>query len=181
MVTSGMADKRRHARKKQPKRNTITKRWVFNNLGLIFLVLLAIDFGVIYSLQNYYYNAAQQYLTTKATSISGVLTRYAQDADANFSSELRSTLENFSDKDKMELMAINAKGTVVLTSSGFSPPESISMPDYQQAMEKGTGYWTGRINQEKVMAVSINISAVNTDYDAMNFYIRLNVRITDDD
>ena len=113
MVTSGMADKRRHARKKQPKRNTITKRWVFNNLGLIFLVLLAIDFGVIYSLQNYYYNAAQQYLTTKATSISGVLTRYAQDADANFSSELRSTLENFSDKDKMELMAINAKGTVV--------------------------------------------------------------------
>ena len=79
MVTSGMADKRRHARKKQPKRNTITKRWVFNNLGLIFLVLLAIDFGVIYSLQNYYYNAAQQYLTTKATSISGVLTRYAQD------------------------------------------------------------------------------------------------------
>ena len=167
MVTSGMADKRRHARKKQPKRNTITKRWVFNNLGLIFLVLLAIDFGVIYSLQNYYYNAAQQYLTTKATSISGVLTRYAQDADANFSSELRSTLENFSDKDKMELMAINAKGTVVLTSSGFSPPESISMPDYQQSMEKGTGYWTGRINQEKVMAVSINISAVNTDYDAI--------------
>lgn len=80
---------------------------------------------------------------------------------------MRSTIENFSDKDKMELMAINARGRVILTSSGFSQEEDTAMPDYEQAMENGSGYWVGKVNGETMMAVSVDISDVSTDYSAI--------------
>ena len=166
MDISGMTSKRKR-KKDGAVRGTITRRWILNNLVLVFLVLLVLDFAFMYAIQNYYYGASRQYLTTKVTSVSGVLNRYAQDADTNFSSEMRSTIENFSDKDKMELMAINARGRVILTSSGFSQEEDTAMPDYEQAMENGSGYWVGKVNGETMMAVSVDISDVSTDYSAI--------------
>ena len=166
MDISGMTSKRKR-KKDGAVRGTITRRWILNNLVLGFVVLLVLDFAFMYAIQNYYYGASRQYLTTKATSVSSVLNRYAQDADTNFSSEMRSTIENFSDKDKMELMAINARGRVILTSSGFSQEEDTAMPDYEQAMEDGSGYWVGKVNGETMMAVSVDISDVSTDYNAI--------------
>lgn len=158
---------RRKRKAKTPPRWTITRRWVINNLGLITLVLLVLDFASLYVIQNYYYGASQQYLNTKISSVTGVLSRYAQDADASFSSEMRSTIENFSDKEKMELMAINSKGQVVLTSSGFTPEENAAMPDYESAMDGGDGYWVGTVGKETVMAVTVDISDLSTEYNAI--------------
>lgn len=138
-----------------------------NNLGLITLVLLVLEFAFIYAIQSYYYGASQQYLNTKISSVTGVLSRYSQDADMNFSTEMRSTIENFSDKDKMELMAINARGRVVLTSSGFTPADGAAMPDYEDAMEGGDGYWIGKLGDETIMAVSVDISDLSTEYNAI--------------
>ncbi|MBQ8687349.1 MAG: HAMP domain-containing histidine kinase [Ruminococcus sp.] len=158
---------KRNRKRNRPKKNTIVRRWMLNNLGLIVLLLLVIVLAVVYALQNYYYSSAKQYLNTKINSVSSVLTRYAQDADVNFSAELRSTLENFSDKDKMELMAIDSKGRVILTSSGFPPADNAEMPDYQALMEGGEGYWVGTMNDEKMMAVSVDISGISTEYNAI--------------
>lgn len=158
---------RRKRKAKTPPRWTITRRWVINNLGLITLVLLVLDFASLYVIQNYYYGASQQYLNTKISSVTGVLSRYAQDADISFSSEMRSTIENFSDKEKMELMAINSKGQVVLTSSGFTPEENAAMPDYESAMDGGDGYWVGTVGKETVMAVTVDISDLSTEYNAI--------------
>ena len=158
---------RRKRKAKTPPRWTITRRWVINNLGLITLVLLVLDFASLYVIQNYYYGASQQYLNTKISSVTGVLSRYAQDADTSFSSEMLSTIENFSDKEKMELMAINSKGQVVLTSSGFTPEENAAMPDYESAMDGGDGYWVGTVGKETVMAVTVDISDLSTEYNAI--------------
>lgn len=158
---------RRKRKAKTPPRWTITRRWVINNLGLITLVLLVLDFASLYVIQNYYYGASQQYLNTKISSVTGVLSRYAQDADTSFSSEMRSTIENFSDKEKMELMAINSKGQVVLTSSGFTPEENAAMPDYESAMDGGDGYWVGTVGKETVMAVTVDISDLSIEYNAI--------------
>lgn len=158
---------KRKRRKNISARGTITRRWVLNNLGLITLVLLVLEFAFIYAIQSYYYGASQQYLTTKISSVTGVLSRYSQDADMNFSTEMRSTIENFSDKDKMELMAINARGRVVLTSSGFTPADGAAMPDYEDVMEGGSGYWIGKLGDETIMAVSVDISDLSTEYNAI--------------
>jgi signal transduction histidine kinase len=83
-------------------------------------------------------------------------------------------LETFSDKDKIELMAINSKGRVVLTSSGFSPDADDIMPDYVQAMETGEGSHTGRMRGgEKILAVSVPITSMNNEYSAVRMVTSL--------
>ena len=152
-------------------KKSITRRWITNNLGVIVLILLVIELAVIYAVQSYFYNSAQQYLLTKINGVNTVLTRYASDAGTNLNAEIRSTLESFSGKDKMELMAIDYDGMIVLTSSGFSPNYAISMPDYDDAMRdngKSYGAKTMRTeNGERIMAVSMPITGISEEYSAI--------------
>ncbi len=158
-----MTNKRRRRR----HRSSITSRYLRVNLGLVALVLVILWIAFVYAIQSYYYNSARQYLTTRVSSITSVLGRYASDSDINFSSEIRSTIENFSDKDKMELMAINADGVVTLTSSGFTAIAEEEMTDYIDAMADGEGYWLGTIDDEQLMAITVNISEMNGEYSAV--------------
>lgn len=162
MATSGT-----RSNKTKPKHTSITRRWLINTLFPVALVLFVAAFALIYAIHNYYYDAAKQYLTARLSSIVSVLNRSAQDTDLNFDSEIRTTIETFSDKDKMELMAINMNGRVTLTSSGFSPEASTSMPDYDDAMSGLDGYWVGSLDDEPIMAVTILLSAPNTSYSAV--------------
>lgn len=151
-------------------KKSITRRWITNNLAVIVLILLVIELALIYAVQNYFYNSARQYLVSKINAVNGVLTRYAADTGTNLSAEIRSTLESFSDKDKMELMAIDYNGMIVLTSSGFSPDYAISMPDYDEAMldDETYGYSTSRTaNGERIMAVSFPITGISEEYSAI--------------
>ena len=151
-------------------KKSITRRWIFNNLGVIVLILLAIELAMIYAVQSYFYNSARQYLVSKINAVNGVLTRYAASSGTNLNTELRNTLETFSDKDKMELMAIDYDGMIVLTSSGFSPDYAMSMPDYTEAMSgSGSyGYSTARTeNGERIMAVTIAITEISEEYSAI--------------
>ena len=86
-------------------KKSITKRWIFNNLGVIVLALLVIEMVVIYAIQSYFYNSAKQYLVSKLNAVTSVLSIHSQDSSANFSAEMRNMLETFNEKDKIELMA----------------------------------------------------------------------------
>lgn len=156
------------------RRSTVTKRWITNNLGVVILIIIVVELAFVYAIQSFYYSSARQSLTSELTSIVNILSRYAQDSDTNLSSEMRNTLESFSAKEKMELMAVNAKGRVVLTSSGFSPAADTAMPDYDNVMDGGDGYWVGTAeNGEKIMALSANISAFSTEYSAVRVVVSL--------
>ncbi|MCR5600466.1 MAG: HAMP domain-containing histidine kinase [Ruminococcus sp.] len=155
-------------------KKSITKRWIFNNLGVVVLALLVIDMAIVYAIQNYFYSSAKQYLISKINAVTSVLSMHSQDSSANFSAEMRKMLENFNEKDKIELMAINSKGRVVLTSSGFSPDEDVPMPDYEEAMEQNEGYDVRKIGGgEKIMAVSVPISSMSNEYSAVRMVTSL--------
>ncbi len=156
-------------------KKSITKRWILNNLGIVFMTLIVIEMAFIYSIQNYYYSSARQYLVSKINAVTSILSIHAQDSSANFNAEIRTTLENFNEKDKMELMAINSKGKIVITSSGFSPDEDVSMPDYDEIVAgKKNGYWVGKFPRgEKIMAVSVPISSINSEYSAIRMVVSL--------
>ena len=149
-------------------KKSITRRWITNNLGVIVLILLVIELALIAGVQSYFYNNARQYLLTKLNSVSSLLTHYAADG-TNISLELRSTLESFSDQDKMELMAIDCNGTIALTSSGFSADYAVSMPDYDKAMNTGQiGSGTGRTaNGERIMMVCCPITEISSEFSAI--------------
>ena len=76
-------------------KKSITKRWIFNNLGVVVLVLLVFDMAFIYAIHKYYYSSAKQYLISKLNAVTSVLSIHAQDTSANFSAEMRNMLESF--------------------------------------------------------------------------------------
>ncbi|MBR1592874.1 MAG: HAMP domain-containing histidine kinase [Ruminococcus sp.] len=155
-------------------KKSITKRWIVNNLGVIILALLVIEMVVIYAVQSYFYSSAKQYIISKINAVTSVLSIHSQDSSASFSAEMRNMLETFNEKDKIELMAINSKGRVVLTSSGFSPDDDAPMPDYEEAMEEGEGSYTGTLTSgEKILAVSVPISSFNSEYSAVRMVTSL--------
>ncbi len=156
-------------------KKSITKRWIVNNLGVIVLALIVIELVVVYAIQSYYYSSAKQYLVSKINAVTSVLSIHSQDSSANFSAEVRKTLETFNEKDKIELMAINSKGRVVLTSSGFSPDADYVMPDYEDAMELGEGSYIGRLSSEgeKVLAVSVPLSSISNEYSSVRMVTSL--------
>ncbi|MCD7891130.1 MAG: HAMP domain-containing histidine kinase [Ruminococcus sp.] len=156
-------------------KNSITRRWIFNNFGVIFLAVIVIEMALIYAVQSYYYNSAKQYLNSKLNAVTSVLSVYSQDTSANFSAEMRNLLETFTEKDKIELMAVNSNGRVVLTSSGFSPDDSVSMPDYEEAMLTGTeASYIGKMSSgEKIMAVSVPISAMSSEFSSVRMVTSL--------
>lgn len=156
-------------------KKSITKRWIVNNLGVVVLALLVIVMAIVYAIQTYFYSSAKQYLVSKLNAVTSVLTIHSQDSSANFSAEMRNMLETFNEKDKIELMAINSKGRVVLTSSGFTPDENDLMPDYEQAMTSDSeGSFVGRLaGGEKILAVSMPISAMNSEYSSVRMVTSL--------
>ena len=156
-------------------KRSITRRWVFNNLGVVVLALLVIDMAIIFTVQTYFYNSAKQYLISKLNAVTSVLTVHSQDSSANFSAEMRNMLETFNEKDKIELMAINSKGRVVLTSSGFTPDAVDVMPDYEQAMSTDTeASYIGKLSSgEKILAVSAPISSMNSEFSSVRMVTSL--------
>ena len=155
-------------------KKSITKRWIVNNLGVIILAHLVIEMVVIYAVQSYFYSSAKQYIISKINAVTSVLSIHSQDSSASFSAEMRNMLETFNEKDKIELMAINSKGRVVLTSSGFSPDDDAPMPDYEEAMEEGEGAYMGTLTSgEKILAVSVPISSFNSEYSAVRMVTSL--------
>ncbi len=150
-------------------RKSITGRWIVNNIGVVILVMLVLETFFIYAVQNYYYNSAKQYMTSKINAVSSVLSRYSSDPTKNSSAEVREMVESFADKDTMELMVINSKGKIILTSSGFSPDNQENMPDVKDVLENKTNsQFVGRqINGEKVMAVCVPLSSVDSDFTAL--------------
>ncbi|MDE6708917.1 MAG: HAMP domain-containing histidine kinase, partial [Oscillospiraceae bacterium] len=152
------------------RRVTITRRWLVNNLGVISIMLFAVVISGTVFVRSYYYGTARQYLTSRINMISSILQRSYNDPAASFSAEVRSIVESWSEKDKMELMVVDSRGRIGLTSSGFVPEESLDdMEDFSQALSSGTsGYYTGKISSgENIMAVCLMLPDNDLGYSAV--------------
>lgn len=135
----------------------ITKRWLLNSLGVILILIVALVFSLSYAIQNYIYYGIQQAINGRAGELTNVFSDYGQRSSQDFITAARNYVENFPNKESMELMVFNSEGHIITTSIGFAPDQSQPMPDYQQALADADGYgtWTGRLTSgEKVMAVT---------------------------
>ena len=95
----------------------ITKRWLFNNLGVIFIILVALEVAFGFGIKAFYYNNVQAAILTQANIVSSQLTAYSEDSTSNFSAQVRSLVETFSARDRMELMAVDLDGNIIFTST----------------------------------------------------------------
>ena len=92
----------------------ITRRWLYNSflVILIFLSLIIIAFSL--AIRSYYYNSVLTVVRNTASVQNASLVNYSEDNTVDFSASVRTLVENFADKDRMELMAIDKNGTVII-------------------------------------------------------------------
>ncbi len=113
----------------------VTKRWILKSFIVIVAVLIAIEALVIILTRNSYYSSAQQIVKTRATVIQNTLDAYASDADSDFSERTRELIENFSDRNRMELVAIDRNKKPIMSSSGFAPQSGLGTDDLVSALK----------------------------------------------
>lgn len=109
------------------------------------------------AMRAFYYNAVEQTLSVKSEEFLNLYSAYAFESSTDFSTYAIYYVEEFSDKELMELMVINSAGDVVITSTGFEPDNGEKMVDCELAKTDPDGYgkWIGKLSSgESVMAVS---------------------------
>lgn len=155
---------------------SITHRWLVNGLSIILVVLIVLDVGFALAISSYYYQSTRQTLESKVSLVSGLIVRLMDDPNVNVTSEIRNIVETFSDRDKMELMALDHNGKTILTSSGFSYLDTLDMTDYSEAItsQSGKGYYIGKMGSgEKVMAITALLPAVNSEFNALRLMVSM--------
>ncbi len=135
-------------------RRGITGRWLVNTFGVILAIVVFLVVVLSLFMKGYYYNGIHQTLNGRVDELSNVIGNYSKEY---FDVGARGYVENFSDKESMEMMIINWEGKIVITSTGFPPDNTVDMPDYKIAINKkseGYGFWQGIQNDEHIMAVT---------------------------
>lgn len=166
-------------KKKTTKRRSISTRWFVNSLGLVVILLLVIIVALSFAIQSYVYNGIQQILVGRSDELINVFASSSTTSD--FLTVSRSYIENFPDKDEMEIMCISSDGDILVTSTGFEPDQDQQMPDYESALSSDSdfGYWIGKLDSgERVIAIT---SIVRTSSGSINGAIRYMVSLTQAD
>ncbi len=142
----------------------ITKRWVLNTLCSIVAIIIFAVVCLSYFISTYYSSSVEQALSSRSVELSNILSDFSSDSDQGFTATARDYVENFPDKEHMEIIVINSDGQVIVTSTGFTPENGEAMPDYDSALVSTSGYarWTGKLSSgEGVTAVTRIVK--NTD------------------
>lgn len=135
----------------------ITKRWVLNTLCAIVAVVVLVVVCLSYIVSTYYYSSVEQTLSGRSVELANILSGFASDTDQSFTSTARDYVENFPERENMEIIVIGHEGNILVTSTGFTPDSNESMPDYNSAKSSSSGYakWVGKLSSgEKVTAVT---------------------------
>ena len=138
-------------------KNSIVKRWVVSVLASTVSVILVVGVMAGILLRNQYYNNVRMTLNSRATSL---VMSYFNSAtpvnDETFNRMAKRFVDNFTDKNVMEVWVIDKNGDVVVSSTGFSVSNEV-YPDFEYAKSSpdGKAEWIGKMqNGEKVMALS---------------------------
>ncbi len=142
----------------------ISKRWFYRTSFIIFGLIIAALLAAFVLVPSYYYGYVETTLQSRASDlVNTYFSSYIGTSEDNFVSGAIGFVENFSDKDIMEVWVIDRNGQPIVSSSGFEVTKNVQMPDYDLAVESDTdkGIWHGRTaSGEKVMAVTTLLPSV---------------------
>lgn len=138
----------------------VTKRWIYNSLSLVIAILILLILCFAFLIKGYYYTGVQQTINGRSSALSNLFNDKTAYSEEEFLSYTKSYIENFPDKELMELMLIDSSDNIVATSTGFQPSKDEQMQDLSIAKSSKFNYgsWTGNISSgERCIAVSRTI------------------------
>lgn len=159
---------------------SITRRWLFNSLGFVVILLMVAEVALIFFVRDYYYNSAQRIVQSSADFGASYMQSSYGDSRVNFTASVRNMVENFDDKNTMELMAIDHNGRVSVSSSGFESDmeaTETTMPDYEEAMNSSAqqAVYNGTLEStgEHILAITVVCPDLSSEYSAIRYVVSL--------
>jgi len=135
----------------------ITWRWVVSFLSIALAIIMISIAAITTTTNGYITDSIRQTLKSRSDEVVNIFSHYGYENASEFSVVARDYIENFPDKDMMEVMAINRSGRVLVSSTGFEPDQTQAKPDYDNALLAADGYadWIGKSsNGETIMAIT---------------------------
>ena len=136
----------------------VSRRWMVNTTGVVFFILVVSITTLSLMVQSSTYNGIELSLAGRADELlNWLFINAGQSSSSSFSGIVRDYIEDFQDKNNMEIMALHKHGRVFITSTGFEPDQDQKMPDYEAALRSssGAGKWVGHLDTgEKAMAIT---------------------------
>ena len=115
---------------RRKRRGGITARWIVGSLLWTVLILTVGAMVIIYSLRESFYNYVKLSLFH---NIEQVYTNISESAETGREQTVRMLIQEFKDRDRFELMAVDSEGKVLLTSSGFMYEQEEKLEDFFEA------------------------------------------------
>lgn len=137
------------------QRNSLTRRWIRNAFGLIVLFLLLLGCVFFLMLRYYYLQSVQTALESRAELYRRTLELSESHEPQTWQARSRELITHFTDKDKMELQVLDARGAILLSSTGFVPAVE-TYAGREQELSSGYRLWHGRnAAGEQIMALTV--------------------------
>ena len=107
-------------------RKSIYTRWIFNVMSVVVSVAFTLMLICVLLIQGYVYNGISS--TLNASSLQ-LMNYFDNDITSyEFIASARNYVENFPNKHLMEVMALNSKGEILVSSTGFTPDNTEKDP-----------------------------------------------------
>lgn len=157
--------------------SSITRRWVRGSLLITILALVAAEAFFLYFTVTTNYDSVRRALESRVSTIITQLSAGDTQTEEGRGVLLRRMLEQFSEKDKFELMLVNSAGRIAVSTTGAAPTQTEETPaDLIAAVqsESGLGSAVYRTTMgEKVMAVTSLLPFAAEDFIAVRIVTSL--------
>ena len=161
-------------KRRRAQRNSLTRRWIRNAFGIIVVFLLLLEGAFAFMLRYYYYQSVQSALENRAELYQRTLELSESTESQTWQARSRELIAHFTDKDKMELQVLDAKGSVLLSSTGFVPMAAQS-DGREVELSSGNRLWQGHnAAGEPIMALTVDETDTgNTRIGALRYVVSL--------
>ena len=144
----------------------IKRRWLINNLSVIAIVVISIFALASVSIGNYYTSSVRTSLYSRASNTSRIIRQYfSEDYDA-FYYYANNLVNDFADRNKIEMQVIDRYGHVMFSSTGLSAgfvPTADDVGDALATGEISSFIGNDRLTGEHIMAVTAPIFTGEND------------------
>ena len=132
----------------------IRRRWLLNSVSVVMFIVVLAVVGFTAAMARYYYDAIEEGLTARASSAASFFRTYTR---SEYRQMAKSYVDNFSEKNVLELQFLETDGSILDSSYGLTPGTTPETPDIQSAFENSVPWtWQGEdpSTGERVMSVT---------------------------
>lgn len=131
----------------------LKKRWFIDIVGIILLVVVAVEIIAGVFIYNYYYNSIRTNLESRLNSCSEFMKEKATLNTSEFEKAAKDFIASYNDKAVVEVQFFDKAGNIFISSKGYVDGEEIKDDYYEAFRTENTGEYLGENhNGEKIIA-----------------------------